>query len=110
MVPAESGAKRAGIHPRPSFLPSGAPIACFHFGVAERWTLNSWDAMIIPKPFSRVCLRMARLIRVPADADDQALARFHAEMQQALERARDFAEAQVHSRAGKGEATGEESL
>ncbi|HXZ29143.1 MAG TPA: lysophospholipid acyltransferase family protein [Terriglobales bacterium] len=79
---------------------TGCPIVCFHFGVAERWTLNSWDAMLIPKPFSRVCLRMARMIRVPANADEEAIARLHAEMQQALDRVRDYAEAQVHSRAG----------
>lgn len=72
---------------------TGAPIACFHFGVHECWTVNSWDAMLIPKPFSRVCLRIARLIHVPADADDQALARYHAEMQESLERVRDYAEA-----------------
>ena len=80
---------------------TGAPIVCFHFGVEERWTLNSWDAMLIPKPFSRVCLRMARLIRVPPDADEQALARLHAEMQQALDRVRDYAEAQVRSGAAE---------
>ena len=81
---------------------TGAPIVCFHFGVEKRWTLNSWDAMLIPKPFSRVCLRMARLIHVPPDADEQALARLHAEMQQALDRVRDYAEAQVHSHAAGG--------
>ena len=74
---------------------TGAPLVCFHFGVEKRWTLNSWDAMLIPKPFSRVCLRMARLIRVPPDADEPALARFHAEMQQALDRVREYAEAAV---------------
>ncbi len=78
---------------------TGAPIVCFHFGVEERWTLNSWDALLIPKPFSRVCLRMARLIRVPPDADEPALARFHAEMQQALDRVRDYAEAHARSSA-----------
>jgi lysophospholipid acyltransferase (LPLAT)-like uncharacterized protein len=76
---------------------TGCPIVCFHFGVEERWTLSSWDAMLIPKPFSRVCLRMARLIRVPPDADDPALARLHAEMQQALDRVRDYAEANARA-------------
>ena len=40
--------------------------------VDRAWVLNSWDRMMIPKPFSRVLMRFGKLIAVfqpnPADA------------------------------------------
>jgi lysophospholipid acyltransferase (LPLAT)-like uncharacterized protein len=62
--------------------------AVLPFGVnAERfWTLKSWDRMQIPKPFSRVRVRFAPPIRVPADADEAALNAGREELQRALER------------------------
>ncbi len=59
------------------------------------WVLPTWDAMIVPKPFSRVLVRVARKIFVPPDADDAAMERYHAEMQAALERVTQFAESQL---------------
>jgi len=50
---------------------------------------------MIPKPFSRALMRVSRQITVPADADDSQKERFHAELQAALERVREFAEANV---------------
>ena len=57
------------------------------FGVnAERfWSLKSWDRMQIPVPFSRVVVRFAPPIRVPAEADDAQLERKREELQRALE-------------------------
>jgi lysophospholipid acyltransferase (LPLAT)-like uncharacterized protein len=61
--------------------------AVLPFGVnAERfWSLKSWDRMQIPKPFSRVTVRFAPPIRVPADADEETLRLKRAELQRALE-------------------------
>jgi lysophospholipid acyltransferase (LPLAT)-like uncharacterized protein len=42
--------------------------------------------MMIPKPFSRVYVRVAPKIFVPADANEEQMTAAHAEMQQALER------------------------
>ncbi len=56
--------------------------------------LKTWDALVIPKPFSRIYVRFARKIFVPPDADDAAMERYHAEMQAALDRITAFAESQ----------------
>jgi lysophospholipid acyltransferase (LPLAT)-like uncharacterized protein len=50
---------------------------------------------MIPKPFSRALMRVSRRIVVPADADDSQKERFHGELQAALDRVREFAEANV---------------
>jgi lysophospholipid acyltransferase (LPLAT)-like uncharacterized protein len=71
------------------------PIVCFYVAVERAWVLNSWDRFVIPKPFSRAHLRVARLVNVPSDANSADAERLHAEMQDALERVREFAEEQV---------------
>jgi len=68
------------------------PILPFHIAVQEAWILNSWDRFIIPKPFSRVLVRIGRLLRVPRETDSAAAAACHVEMQATLDRIRDFAE------------------
>ena len=45
------------------------------------WVLNSWDEMMIPKPFSRAYIRVARKIFVPPDADEAQMTAAHVEMQ-----------------------------
>lgn len=67
---------------------SGAPILCFYIAADRPWILRSWDAMMIPRPFSKVHLRWTKLIHVPAAATDAELNEFHHQMQDSLERAR----------------------
>ena len=74
---------------------TGAPMVAFHIAVEKAWTLNTWDKVMIPKPFSRALLRISRQIVVPADANDAGRKRFHAELQAALDRVREFAERDV---------------
>jgi lysophospholipid acyltransferase (LPLAT)-like uncharacterized protein len=71
---------------------TGAPIYCFHIALEKAWVLKSWDQFMIPKPFSRALLRVGKLIRVPTDLDNTAIAGYHAEMQSELGRVRQFAE------------------
>ena len=72
---------------------TGLPIICFHVALENPWVLTkSWDRFMIPKPFSRALLRISKLIQVPPDAD---LDRYREEMQAALDRAREYAEANV---------------
>ena len=67
---------------------TGAPIFCFYVAAERAWILNSWDAFIIPKPFSRVHVCVRSPIRVSPDADhDQALARMQADLEEARHRA-----------------------
>ena len=74
---------------------AGLPLSSFHVGVEKAWVLNSWDRMLIPKPFSRVLLRFGRLIHVPKDTTDEDLARYSDRLQVTLDRVREFAEANV---------------
>jgi lysophospholipid acyltransferase (LPLAT)-like uncharacterized protein len=76
---------------------SGTPITAFYVAVQHAWVLNTWDKLVIPKPFSRILVRAAQKIYVPSDADDSAMEKYHAEMQAALERVTAFAEAQFAS-------------
>jgi hypothetical protein len=73
---------------------SGAAITAFYVAVERAWVLNTWDGLVIPKPFSRIYVRFARKIFVPPDADDAAMEQYHAEMQAALDRITSFADQQ----------------
>ena len=74
---------------------SGVPLTMFHVAVERAWVLNTWDRLIIPKPFSRVLVRFGKLIPVPAHASDEDLERYSAELQAALDRVCEFAEENV---------------
>jgi lysophospholipid acyltransferase (LPLAT)-like uncharacterized protein len=78
---------------------SGAAISAFYVAVEQAWVLKTWDALVIPKPFSRIYVRFARKIFVPPGANESAMERYHAEMQAALDRITAYAEEQV---AGEG--------
>lgn len=77
---------------------TSVPITAFYVALEKKWVLKTWDAMMIPKPFSRAYVSVARKIFVPPDADEETLDRCHAEMQQALDRVTRHAEAQFSSR------------
>jgi lysophospholipid acyltransferase (LPLAT)-like uncharacterized protein len=74
---------------------SGVPLATFHIAVERAWVLNTWDRLIIPKPFSRVLIRFGNLIPVPDDASDEDLDRYQRELQSSLDRIREFAEQNI---------------
>ena len=50
---------------------------------------------MIPRPFSKALLRVSREIAVPENAGEDERNRYHAELQAALDRVREFAEAHV---------------
>lgn len=78
---------------------SGVPMAVFHIALADAWVLNTWDRLMIPKPFSRALMRVSRKIAVPPDVSESGRAESLQELQAALDRCREFAEANVQ-RAG----------
>jgi lysophospholipid acyltransferase (LPLAT)-like uncharacterized protein len=80
--------------PGPTLLArnTGEPIRCFYVAVRDAWILNSWDRFMIPKPFTRAHVRWSAPISVPSDTSSEELQRYHAEMQDALERAQAVAE------------------
>ena len=71
---------------------TGVPISCFYVAVERAWILNSWDQMIIPKPFSRAVIYASGPIHVSADATEEQMAALHQQMQETLERCRMKAE------------------
>ncbi|HZD31153.1 MAG TPA: lysophospholipid acyltransferase family protein [Candidatus Angelobacter sp.] len=76
---------------------TGVPIVPFYVALDRAWVLNTWDRMLIPKPFAHVYIRAARKIYVPADADEATMDHGYSEMQAALERVTTFAESQFSS-------------
>jgi lysophospholipid acyltransferase (LPLAT)-like uncharacterized protein len=69
-----------------------APIMPFYIAAESAWVLKSWDRFVIPKPFSRVHVRVGRVIHVPADITSAGSQQLHAEMQAGLDRVREHAE------------------
>jgi lysophospholipid acyltransferase (LPLAT)-like uncharacterized protein len=74
---------------------SGLALTMFHAAVDRAWVLKTWDRLMIPMPFSRVLVRVGKLIPVPEDATDEDIARYTAELQASLDRVCEFAEANV---------------
>jgi lysophospholipid acyltransferase (LPLAT)-like uncharacterized protein len=64
---------------------SGQPILPVTMALDRYWTMSSWDAFQIPKPFTKARIYVAPPIYVPADADDNLLAAKRNELQQALD-------------------------
>ena len=75
---------------------SGLALTMFHAAVDRAWVLNSWDRLVIPIPFSRVLVRVGKLINVPGNATDEEVEHYTAELQAALDRVCQFSEANVH--------------
>lgn len=71
---------------------TGQGIVCFHIAVERAWVLNSWDRMMIPKPFSRVAGWGSTTMHVPAEATEEEMTVLHQQMQAALDRCREQAE------------------
>jgi lysophospholipid acyltransferase (LPLAT)-like uncharacterized protein len=74
---------------------TGVPISCFYIAVERAWILNSWDQMIIPKPFSQAMIYASGPMYVPADATNEQMSALHRQMQETLERCRLGAEEQL---------------
>lgn len=73
--------------PGPVYLAklTGNPILPFLMEARKYWTLNTWDKLQIPKPFTRALLVIAKPFPVDADADEAELSEKVAEMQRSLD-------------------------
>jgi len=78
---------------------SAFPMAAFYVALSDAWVLHTWDALMIPKPFSKALVRFSAKIRVPAEASlaewDTRTVEFHGQLQAALDRVTRFAEEHV---------------
>jgi lysophospholipid acyltransferase (LPLAT)-like uncharacterized protein len=81
---------------------TGCGIVCFHFAVERAWRLNSWDRLMIPKPFSRAAGWGSTTLRVPPDATEQEITALNQQMQTMLDRCRERAEAMLTKHSGFG--------
>jgi lysophospholipid acyltransferase (LPLAT)-like uncharacterized protein len=74
---------------------SGLPMGAFYVAVSDAWVLKTWDALIIPKPFSKALVRASAKIHVPEGVGELEMAGYQAQLQSALERVTRFAEENV---------------
>ena len=63
---------------------TGGVIVPFVLNSSRCWTLKSWDAFQIPKPFSKLTMIMGPSIHVPADADDEMIESCRRQVENAL--------------------------
>jgi lysophospholipid acyltransferase (LPLAT)-like uncharacterized protein len=64
---------------------TGGPMVPFVLEPAKFWTINSWDRLQIPKPFSRVRVIVGEPIYVEPTARDAELEAKRTELQQSLD-------------------------
>lgn len=64
---------------------TGNPILPFTVSAQHYWTVNSWDRLQIPRPFTRARLIFGKPIEIDADADDEVLATKLNELQSELD-------------------------
>jgi lysophospholipid acyltransferase (LPLAT)-like uncharacterized protein len=63
---------------------TGNPIVPFHIEADRYWSANSWDRTQIPKPWSTVAIAIGEPMRVPPDADADALEKERVELERRL--------------------------
>lgn len=63
---------------------TGVPIIPVRFDYSSSWRLNSWDRFHIPKPFSKITVRVGESICVPAKLDEQEFENYRQSVQEAL--------------------------
>jgi hypothetical protein len=61
-----------------------AAICPVYVSFDRSWTFNSWDRFMVPKPFSRVYVRMGALDSVPWEADANEFERIRREIEQRM--------------------------
>ena len=75
---------------------TGLPVGCFYLHPQRAWVMRSWDALLVPQPFSRVVLVWGRTVAAPPSTDNDEQARLAVEA--TLERLRARAEAYFRER------------
>ena len=63
---------------------TGLPIIPVSYDLGWKLRINSWDRFLIPLPFSRCDMRLAKPIRVPRQASDEQRANLREELERTL--------------------------
>lgn len=64
---------------------TGNPVMPFSIETKNHWTINSWDRLRIPKPFSRAKVFIAAPVYVEKDTDDAEIENKRRELQEKLD-------------------------
>jgi lysophospholipid acyltransferase (LPLAT)-like uncharacterized protein len=72
---------------------TGNPLLPFHLEASSYWSLRSWDATQIPKPFSTVALVVGEPIEIEHDAPADVLEHARIELERCLQTLEDRAHA-----------------
>ncbi len=67
-------------------------VGAFYLHPVKHWELKSWDAFMVPKPFSEVVVSFARVVHIAADMTEAQDEAARLAVQHAVERARHAAE------------------
>ncbi|MEP6849438.1 MAG: lysophospholipid acyltransferase family protein [Acidobacteriota bacterium] len=65
---------------------TGNPILPFMVRPRKYWTVNSWDGLQIPRPFTRAVMTFGEPIEVPQDASDEEVENIRTDLQSELDR------------------------
>lgn len=73
---------------------TGAPLFPVSYAASSVWRLGSWDRMLVPRPFARVCVFVGEPMLVPRATDDEMIESLRQELERRLNEA--TAAAEVH--------------
>lgn len=79
---------------------TGLPILPLGLAISRAWRVNSWDRMLIPKPFSHILIACGDPIQVPRSVSNEGLAATTATLQSTLDGLTEQAEAAVKQSKG----------
>jgi lysophospholipid acyltransferase (LPLAT)-like uncharacterized protein len=63
---------------------SGAPLCLFSCDANRAWHVKSWDKLIVPKPFSKITVRIPALYYIPRELDKTQLEKERKKMEDQL--------------------------
>jgi lysophospholipid acyltransferase (LPLAT)-like uncharacterized protein len=79
----------------------GRPVIAFGFACSKMWRANSWDRMVVPKPFCKIAIGFSEPMFVPREAlkNEELMAKCQAELMQRFEDVHKHAEAVLAGKA-----------
>ena len=77
---------------------AGIPLVPMSGSSTAAWWIEGWDRFLVPKPFSRLYVRYGQPVHVPRNASEDQLAQIEREVEEALNRLTEQADADAHRR------------
>jgi len=76
----------------------GVPIIPLSYGASRCWQVRSWDGLVVPLPFARVCFVVGEPLQIQRDADEMMIEAARDELERRLNAATVAAEVRVGAR------------